>query len=224
MEFEKLDSAKQAMIENYLDLLLEKNNELNLTAIKSKSEGMILHIEDSLSALPYFEDSPEGLYGDIGTGGGVPGIPLAIASGRKTLLVDSSKKKMKAVSEILTKLGLQEQISVCDLRVEELALQKREKFSVITARALARMGSLLELTSPLLRYEGLFIALKGNLDDDELLSAKKVEKMVGMVCISNDPVVSFENMNRHIVCYRKKGKEKIKLPRRSGMAQRNPLF
>jgi 16S rRNA (guanine527-N7)-methyltransferase len=224
MEFEKLDIKKQGLLENYLDLLLDKNKELNLTAIKNKEDGMLLHIEDALSALPYFNYSPEGLYGDLGTGGGVPGIPLAIASGRKTVLVDSSKKKMRAVHEIITRLGLQEQITVCDLRIEELAIRDRESFSVITARALAGTSSLLELTSPLLCLQGIFIALKGNIDNTEIISAEKTSKVVGMNLVSMDRVVSFENINRHILCYKKSQKAKIKLPRRNGLAQKSPLF
>jgi 16S rRNA (guanine527-N7)-methyltransferase len=223
MLYSSLDSDKQDLIGRYLDLLLEKNKELNLTAIRDRDEGLVLHIEDSLAALSSFDEAPEGRYADIGTGGGVPGIPLAIASGRSTVLVDSSKKKMRAVSEIISSLGLEGQIETKALRIEELALSDFQKFSVITARALTSMSSLLELTSPLLCKGGLLIAMKGIPSDDELKSAEKVEKLVGMKFIGDDEFKLSNGAVRHLLKYRKAGQPRIKLPRKNGMAQNKPL-
>ena len=85
MIFETLDTDKQKKIQAYLDLVIEKNKELNLTRIETREKGMLLHIEDSLSCIDEFT-SQDGLFLDIGTGGGFPGVPLAIASGRPRTL------------------------------------------------------------------------------------------------------------------------------------------
>ena len=76
-----------------LHAIMEINKTMNLTRILSEEDGMVLHLEDSVLGLPYVNDAPVGLYGDLGTGGGFPGIPLCVLTGRETLLVDSVKKK-----------------------------------------------------------------------------------------------------------------------------------
>ena len=98
MIFETLDTDKQKKIQAYLDLVIEKNKELNLTRIETREKGMLLHIEDSLSCIDEFT-SQDGPFLDIGTGGGFPGVPLAIASGRTGVLIDSVQKKARAVQE-----------------------------------------------------------------------------------------------------------------------------
>ena len=92
--FENLSLEKQNVLQRHLELVLKANETTNLTRISSAEQGTLLHIEDSLCGLPEIEDAPEGLYGDLGTGAGFPGIPIAVATGRKTVLVDSRKKKM----------------------------------------------------------------------------------------------------------------------------------
>ena len=85
------------LIDRYLDLILEANKTTNLTRIDSKEKAQLLHVEDSLVALPEINEAPEGLYGDLGTGGGFPGVPVAIMTGREAVLVDSVKKKVALV-------------------------------------------------------------------------------------------------------------------------------
>ena len=79
---------------------------MNLTRILSEEDGMVLHLEDSVLGLPYVNDAPVGLYGDLGTGGGFPGIPLCVLTGRETLLVDSVKKKVRALEPVAEELGV----------------------------------------------------------------------------------------------------------------------
>ena len=108
---------QQQLLEKHLSLVIETNKTLNLTRITSYPEGLLLHIEDSLSAWPEFKESPEGLYGDLGSGAGFPGIPLSIISNRETLLVDSVKKKMAAVKKMVEQLDLNNRISTYDGRI-----------------------------------------------------------------------------------------------------------
>lgn len=218
-------SAEQSdLMHRYLDLVLEANKVTNLTRIATPEEAEILHLEDSLVALPEVLESPEGLYGDLGSGGGFPGVPLAIATGRETVLVDSVKKKMALVSDMVASLGLQDQIETYDGRIEDLALEDPQRFSVLTARALSRLVSLLELASPLLAIGGRLICYKAQLSEEELAEARAVENLLGMKFVSQRSILlSDGETHRTIVTFEKAGRSKIKLPRRVGMAQRNPL-
>ena len=76
----------------YLDLILEANKRTNLTRITSREEAEVLHLEDSWVGLPEINRAPAGRYGDLGSGGGFPGVPIALATGRETVLVDSVKE------------------------------------------------------------------------------------------------------------------------------------
>ena len=91
------EDQTMSLMQRYLDSILEANKVTNLTRITDGEQARLLHIEDSLVGLPEVNEAPTGLYGDLGSGGGFPGVPLALATGRKTLLVDSVKKKMAIV-------------------------------------------------------------------------------------------------------------------------------
>lgn len=218
------NQSRDQLLEHYLQAILKINETTNLTRITSPEEARVLHLEDSLVALPELNDAPEGKYGDLGSGGGFPGVPLALYSGRQTVLVDSVKKKMRLVGEVLESLGLSEQIHTYDSRIEDLALEQKGSFSVLTARALSRLVSLLELAAPLLKKDGVLICYKADIQSDEIYEADDICDLVGMELVSRrDVILSDGETKRTILAYRKTGKPKLKLPRRIGMAQRNPL-
>ena len=162
-----MDGFDQGLIERYLDRLIEENEKTNVTRITDRDEAMLLHVEDSLVALPEVQDAPAGDYADLGSGGGFPGIPLALATGRQTLLVDSVAKKMQLVQGIVQELGVGN-VSVFAGRIEDLARQRPESFSVVTARALAQLSVLMELASPLLSEGGRLVCYKANPSEEEL--------------------------------------------------------
>lgn len=215
---------QEKLIEKYLDLVLEANKTINLTRITDKAQAEVLHIEDSLVALDEINECPEGLYGDLGTGGGFPGVPVAISTGRQTVLVDSVKKKVNTLASIVGELGLSDQIGVYGGRIEDLAKIKRGEFSLLTARALSQLVSLLELSSPLLREGGRLVCYKANVSSEELDQALAIQSLVGMKLVSDRSVVLSDGVtNRRILVFEKYRPEKIKLPRRVGLAQNNPL-
>lgn len=212
------------LIETYLHKILHANESINLTSITSLHEAKILHIEDSLVGLQELEAAPQGLYGDLGSGGGFPGVPLAISSGRKTVLVDSVRKKMTVVSSIIKELGLCDKISVYSGRIEDLARDYPEKFSVLTARALSKLSILMELASPLLMTGGVLICYKANISDDEWEHALSTEQKLGLEFSSDRYITLSDNeTQRRLVCFKKVKQPQIKLPRHVGYAQKKPL-
>ena len=219
MEF---SDKQQSLMEKHLDLVIEANEKLNLTRIQDRDSALVLHIEDSLSALEEFLDCPEGKYADLGTGGGFPGIPLSIATNRPVLLVDSVKKKCCALDDIAEKLGLADSVHTYAGRIEELALEQRECFSALTARALSALPSLLELASPLLKIGGRLVCYKGSRYQEELDQALNIQKKLGMELISQRCFQLSDGSFRSVFVFEKRTPAAVKLPRRPGMAQKHP--
>lgn len=219
-----LNADRKALIDHYLEAILEVNKTLNLTRIEDSEEARLLHVEDSLSGLEELKAAPDGLYGDLGSGGGFPGVPLAIASGRQTILVDSVKKKMAAVASVVDELGLASQIDTYDGRIEDLAVERAGQFSALTARALSRLSVLMELASPLLKNGGHLICYKAQLSDEELEHALSLQKYLGMKLVSDRAFLLSDNETaRRIVVFEKYKEPGLKLPRRVGLAQKKPL-
>lgn len=211
------------LLHKHLDLVIKANETTNITRIVSYESAQILHVQDSLSALPEFEAAPEGLYADLGSGAGFPGIPIAIETGRQTVLVESVKKKAALLEQFINELHLSN-VSVFPGRAEELTLQQKGEFSVLSARALSQLGSLLELGSPLLKKGGHFICYKARIEESELQHALSLEQKLGMRMISDREFLLEDNETfRRILVFEKFKNASVKLPRRNGMAQRNPL-
>lgn len=218
-----MEQSVEQLIDRYMSSVLEVNKTLNLTRIEDSEEARLLHIEDSLSGLKELDNAPEGRYVDLGSGGGFPGVPLAIASGRETLLVDSVKKKMAAVQSIIDALGLSS-VSTYDGRIEDLSTQQREQFSAATARALAKLSVLMELASPLLKQGGVLICYKAQLSEEELDKALKLQSYLGMKLKSDREFLLSDNVtHRRIIVFEKVKQPGLKLPRRIGLAQKKPL-
>lgn len=218
-----ISEEQMKRIQDYLKGILEINESINLTRIVDYQQAELLHIEDSLSALPEMMAAPEGLYGDLGTGGGFPGVPLAIVTERETLLVDSVKKKLTAIESVMNQLNIQD-IGVYHGRIEDLAQDMPQSFSVLTARALSSLPSLLELAAPLLKMKGQLICLKSHVSDEELESARSLEKKLGMKLIKQrDFYLSDNETYREILVFERTADPTIKLPRKVGLAQKKPL-
>lgn len=215
---------QRKLLDFHLEQILKINKTTNLTRITDWEQGQLLHIEDSLFGLKALSEAPNGDYADLGTGGGFPGIPLAIMSNRKTLLVDSVQKKIRALQSVITSIGLENQISTFAGRIEDLAIEKPQSFSVVTARALSSLPSLLELASPLLFIGGCLICYKSHPDTEELETAKSMSKKVGMTFTNSyDGYLSDGRTYRLILTFTKTSEPTVTLPRRVGMAQKKPF-
>ena len=207
----------------YLRGIMEVNKNINLTRILSEESGIVLHIEDSLAALPYIENAPSGVYVDLGTGGGFPGVPVHIMSGRKTVLVDSVQKKLRAIEPVIRSIGIEDGVSYYAGRIEDLARKHRGEFAIATARALTSLPALLELSSPLLIKGGRLICFKAQPSAEELHDADYVASLVGLELVKDESFLLSDESQRRFLVYEKVGKGKIKLPRNIGMAQKHPL-
>lgn len=221
--FNALGEVQRDLMRQHLQGVLEINKVHNLTRITSWEEGMLLHVEDSLVGVREVNEAPEGLYGDLGTGGGFPGVPVAVMTGRQTLLVDSVQKKMAAVQGLVENLGLSNQVSTYAGRIEDLAKEMPGEFAVLTARALSSLPSLLELACPLLQQGGRLVCYKSQLPDNELDHAKALRSKLAMRFVSKRDVVLGDGKTyRTIVVFERSGEPTVKLPRRVGSAQKNP--
>lgn len=218
-----LEDDKAELILSHLEYLIEKNKVMNLTRIDTIEDGLVLHVEDSLSIVPFIKPEHQ-TFCDIGTGGGFPGIPLAVATGMNGTLLDSVKKKVAAVQEFIEEAGLQDQIETLGQRAEDLAKERKEAFDVVTARAVSSVASLVELASPLLRPFGRLVVMKAQPDEKELRGGLRAADMVGLSVVDDRTITIGEGeITRRILVFEKTGKSKVKLPRRVGLAQSKPL-
>jgi 16S rRNA (guanine527-N7)-methyltransferase len=208
-------------IARHLEMMDEANARFNLTAI-SETDSVALHVLDSAAALSELDEAPEGEFADLGSGAGFPGIPLALLSGRSVTLVESVKKKAAFLDRVVAELRLE--ASVQGVRAEELAQEHPGRYAAVTARALSSLPSLVELASPLLMQDGLLICLKGEPEEAELQRGEAAARRCGMKAVRSVMVeVPGVDARRTLVVYRRTGRLGMSLPRRNGMAQRQPL-
>lgn len=167
-----LTDEMAAKLNAYLDKLLTANETMNLTRIESREQAELLHIADSLTILPFLPSEPRRL-ADVGSGGGLPGIPIAIVRPDvRVTLIDATQKKAAFLEQTARELDLPNIRVIAD-RSENL---RGHQWDVVTARALAAMDKLVGWCLPLVRPGGTLLAMKGPRGRDELSSAEKVIK------------------------------------------------
>jgi 16S rRNA (guanine527-N7)-methyltransferase len=219
-----VDAPAQSMLLLFLDELITANQSINLTRITDPAYGVRLHLLDSLVALTEINEAPSGDILDLGSGGGIPGVPLAIATGRRTVLLDSVRKKGIAVAAILERLDVGPRIDIAGERAEVHALAHREEYAVVVARAVAPLPVLMELASPLLTMGGVLVALKGSPDGLELQSGRKAGEISGFGELRlRRLTLPGGDEHRTIVSATKVRASSVGLPRRDGLAKSMPL-
>ena len=218
--------AQAELLIKDLELVIEKNKVVNLTRIVALRDAVTLHLVDSLVPLgtKHFKPS-EGLrFLDIGTGAGFPGIPLAIMTGMNGLFIDSVGKKVKAVNEFISQLGL-DYCSALAIRAEDLALKEPASFDFITARAVAQSNVIIEYSAPLLKFGGRLVLEKANLTDEELQNANYASQLCGLTRVSRETLELPRDLgHREILIFEKEHDPRFKLPRANGMAKNHPLI
>lgn len=170
----ELDGPARAAIDTHVRFLLAWTTAINLTAVRDPADVARLHVLDSLTAVSRIRTAGAEALLDLGSGGGYPGIPLAIALGaRRTLLVDSVGKKVRFLETVIAALGLGDRMAAEAARAEELARGRRDReaWPVVTARAVAGLAELVEVALPLVAPGGVLVAWKRAPLDDELAAA-----------------------------------------------------
>jgi len=215
-----LEGPLGANLARYLDLLLEANQAFNLTAITSLEDAWIKHVADSLSLAPELAALPaSSRVVDLGSGGGLPAIPLALALPQLSFtLVESTGKKARFLEETARNLGLSN-VRVLSERAETFGQSaERERFDAATSRALSRLPVLLELTLPLLRVGGLKLAIKGEQAELEVQEAQRALAVLGGRVES-----SRRTSTGTVVCIRKHTHTPARYPRLPGEPKRRPI-
>lgn len=205
----------------YLDLLIEKNKVMNLTAIRERDDIIDKHFYDSILLNDLIKKEDKYII-DIGTGAGFPGLVLAILNEDKNfLLVDSVKKKIDFINDVIEKLELKN-VKTSTKRAEELIKNMREKFDVGLCRGVASLPIILEYEIPFLKVGGRFLAQKQN--DEEIKLAKNalnlLKAKVNKIHNFNLPI---SNDKRIVIEIEKIDKTPIKYPRKIGVPKKNPL-
>ena len=159
----ELNEQQHEQLLDYLALLFKWNAVYNLTSVRDPMQMMTHHVLDSLAAVPAFEGASNML--DVGAGGGLPGMVLAIAKpAMKVAMIDTVRKKTAFLTQVKAELGLAN-VTVYTMRVEQL--QVSDKFDVITSRAFANLSDFVTWSGHLLAPGGQFIALKGTAPPEE---------------------------------------------------------
>lgn len=158
-------------LELFLDEMARWNRVHNLTAIEGEAESVRLHLIDSIAVLPVlrrFIKTSNPKFADLGSGGGLPAIPIAILEPQWRLtLIEAVRKKTAFLQHVRGKLKLQN-IEVLSERVEDVALQHPGQFDAVISRAFTNLARFLELSLPFLKPEGLVFAMKGKRADEEM--------------------------------------------------------
>ncbi|NLT58938.1 MAG: 16S rRNA (guanine(527)-N(7))-methyltransferase RsmG [Clostridiales bacterium] len=222
----ELPEPVQQRLCRYLALLFEKNKVMNLTAVTEPGEMVRRHLLDSLAPIKLgLLEGPCAL-ADIGTGAGLPGLPLALARPQDSvLLIDSLQKRIAFLEEVLQALPAPN-AAACLGRAEELfhAPALREGFDVVTARAVAELRRLAEYCLPALRVGGLFLPFKSAGVEQELEEARNAIGTLGgkleRVLVYRVPG---EPAERLLPVIRKVRGTDAKYPRRQSQIKKNPL-
>ena len=228
--FEEMNIAwnndKAAKYEKYMDNILELNKSINLTTITDRDEFILKHYVDSITCANSDEFLEANSIIDVGTGGGFPGVPLAIAfPEKKFTLIDSLNKRVKIINDLCSKLGIKN-VKAIHGRAEELGRQNnlRESFDLCISRAVANMSTLSEYCLPFVKIGGTFIAYKGPNCREEIENAElAMEKLGGEVYgVFYNELEGFEF--DHVLVYIDKiNSTPKKFPRKAGTPAKEPL-
>ena len=220
----KLDKKQLNQFFDYMNLLIDWNKKINLTAITLPEEIILKHFIDSMTISKYI---PQDAYlVDVGTGAGFPGIPLKILrKDIKIVLVDSLNKRINFLNEVINKLQL-DNIKTIHARAEEFGQDKnyRESFDIVTSRAVANLSTLSEYLLPLVKVDGKCICMKGPNINEEIEQGKNAIKVLGGT-ISNiyEFNLPLSDIGRTIIEISKKSSTNLKYPRKAGMPSKEPL-
>lgn len=213
--------SQLADMEQFIHLLLTANERMNLTAIREPDEAWRRHVLDSLTVLPLLRGAD--LVADVGSGGGLPGIPLAIAApGKAFTLVEATGKKARFLEEMKTELRLSN-VQVRAERAETLGRDPahRERYDAVVGRAVGPLCTFLELAMPLARVGGRVLALKGRKAEEEVKEAATALEQLGGTYGGIHRLLKGDDSA--VIEIAKRQSTPDNYPRRPGMPKKRPL-
>lgn len=214
------------MFKTYYDLLIDRNSNINLTAITERDEVIIKHFVDSILICKEIDFNKEVSIIDIGTGAGFPGIPIKILNPKcRIVLLDSLKKRVRFLEEVIGVLGLKN-IQCLHGRAEDVARETKYRgcFDYSVSRAVANLSTLSEYSIPFLKPGGKFISYKSDKAEDEINSSKKAIKILGSKIISvKDIELPHSDIIRKFVIIENIEPVDGKYPRKAGIPLKTPL-
>ena len=208
----------------YMNLLIEWNEKMNLTAITEPKEIILKHFIDSITILKYIDDNSKLV--DAGTGAGFPGVPLSIMNPTlKITLVDSLNKRLIFLQEVVKELNLKN-IEIVHARAEEFGQNKnyREKFDIATSRAVANLATLSEYLVPLVKIGGKIISMKASNAKEEINDAQKaIEVLGGKIEKIEEFDLPESDIGRTIIIIDKNKCTPAIYPRKAGTPAKEPI-
>ena len=220
-----LNNEKKENLFKYMNLVLEWNEKINLTAITDEKEFIIKHIIDSITVIPYIEDNAKVI--DVGTGAGFPGIPLKIVKPTlQVTLLDSLNKRIKFLENVIKELELKN-INTIHSRAEDCGRNNntREKFDISIARAVAPLNILLEYLVPLTKVNGKCICMKSIKGQEEINASKKALQVLNGTIEKNVEItLPKTNINRNIIIIKKQKQTNKIYPRKAGTPSKAPIM
>lgn len=219
----KLTDNQINQLEQYYNLLVEWNQKMNLTGITEQNQVYLKHFYDSITIVKIIDLNNINSLCDIGTGAGFPGIVLKIVFPNLNItLVDSLGKRITFLNEVIRQLKL-DKIKTVLARAEEYALENRELYDVVTARAVANLNMLLEYSICLVKVNGYFIPMKASCEE-EISGSKNalnlLKSEIETICRFQLP---YENSNRTIIKIKKNDITPTKYPRKYSEIKKHPL-
>lgn len=209
----------------YMNMLVEWNEKINLTAITEPNDIIDKHFIDSLTIEKYIKENSKVI--DIGTGAGFPGIPLSIIRDDLNItLMDSLNKRINFLDEVV-KENVLNNVDTVHSRAEELARNSgfRAKYDVVTSRAVASLNILLEYMIPFAKVGGYCICMKGSNIDEELENAQKALEVLNAKVEKIDTFkLPGNDYGRNIIVIKKTGETPKKYPRKPGTPAKEPIL
>lgn len=221
-----LTDNQLSQFETYVDMLVEWNEKVNLTAITEKNEIYLKHFYDSITPAFYEDYTKYNTICDVGAGAGFPSLPLKICFPHlEVTIVDSLKKRIDFLQQLVDSLNLTK-VTLVHSRAEDAGNNRhyREKFDIVTARAVARMSVLTEYCLPFVKKDGYFIALKGASAAEELQDAKNaINTLGGKFKKEKTFHLPNDEGERALIWIEKVKNTPKRFPRKAGTPNRNPI-
>ncbi|OXM14508.1 16S rRNA (guanine(527)-N(7))-methyltransferase RsmG [Paenibacillus herberti] len=221
-----LSVRQMEQFQRYYELLVEWNEKMNLTGITERDAVFEKHFYDSVTLAFYLDLSSTPSLADIGSGAGFPSLPLKIFFPHlKITIVDSLNKRITFLKHVCEELGL-EGVECVHGRAEDIARlpQHRDRYAIVTARAVARLAGLSELCLPFVQKGGVFAAMKGAQPQEELDEARyAIRELRGQFDKVETLRLPDEQSERAIVLIRKTDSTPKAYPRKAGVPLKQPL-